>query len=445
MQATTDFEHGAGWYAATAIAPRRWPSLTFDLDVDVCVVGGGLAGLTTALELARRGRSVALLEARRIAWDASGRNVGFVVPGYAQDVRGILDRCGLDHTKELWALSNDGVEYVRNLIREVDMPGVEPVSGWLDVSKVDHGDELLSFVSLLGQEFGAEVEGWPTEKVRDVLKTQYYFHAVHFPRAFHIHPLNYALGLAAAAEAAGVRIFEETPALELDPAGVRKRLRTPAARVRADHVVLAGGVHLGAIAPQLAQTSLPVSAYVMVTEPLGDRLAAAVTYRGGVSDTRLINHHYRIVGNDRLMWAGGCTTWQSDPKRQARHHAAAIARIFPQLGPVQIAHSWRGTMGVAVHRMPQIGELSPGLWVAGALGEHGINTSAMAGVLIARAIVDRDDAWRLFLPYDLVWAGGRFGRVVAQTTAWWLETKEAALARSARRREMLRRAEDAQA
>jgi glycine/D-amino acid oxidase-like deaminating enzyme len=161
-----------------------------------------------------------------------------------------------------------------------------------------------------------------------------------------------------------------------------------------------------------------------------------------VSDTRLINHHYRIVGEDRLMWAGGCTAWPSDPKRQGRNLAASIARTFPQLGKVEVAYAWRGTMGMAVHRMPQIGELSPGLWVASALGEHGLNTSAMAGVLIARAIVDRDDAWRLFLPYDLVWAGGTVGRVVAQGAAWWSEATEALAARGARRREALRRAEE---
>jgi gamma-glutamylputrescine oxidase len=381
---------------------------------------------------------VALLEARRIAWNASGRNVGFVVPGFAQDVQNVLDRCGLEHTKALWALSEEGVAYVRNLIRETGMPGVEPVDGWLDVSKVDRGDELLPFVSLLGQEFGAEVEGWPTEKVRDVLKSEHYFHAIHFPNAFHIHPLNYALGLAAAAEAAGVRIFEETPATEFDPAGVRKRVQTPRGRVRAGVVVLAGNTHLGALAPELAQTVLPVSSYVAVTEPLGDRLAQAVTYRGGVSDTRLVDNHYRVVGGDRLMWAGGCTTWEADARRQAKTLKRTIATIFPQLAPVEIAHAWSGMMGVAVHRMPQIGEVTPGLWIASALGEHGLNTSAMAGMLIARAIVEGDNTWRLFMPYDLVWAGGPVGRTVFKAATWCLGTAEAIAARGARRREKLR-------
>jgi glycine/D-amino acid oxidase-like deaminating enzyme len=323
------------------------------------------------------------------------------------------------------------------------MPGVDPVAGWLDVSKVDRGDELVEFVTLLGQEFGAEVEGWPTEQVREVLKTNHYFHAIHFPNAFHIHPLNYAFGLATAAEAAGVRIFEESPATALDPAGVRKRVQTPKARVRAAHVVLAGNTSLGSALPKLAQTVLPVSGYVAVTEPLGDRLAEAITYRGGVSDTRLVDNHYRIVGGDRLMWAGGCTAWGAN----AAHAAAALKRsltaIYPQLGPVEFSHAWAGTVGVAVHRMPQIGEISPGLWVASALGEHGINTSAVAGNLIARAIVDGDDMWKLFLPYDLIWAGGAAGRTIVQARTWYSRKAEAIAARAARRREAHQRANEA--
>ena len=118
MDAKVEFEHAADWYAQTAVSPKRWPSLAFELDVDVCVIGGGLAGLTTALEVARRGWSVAVLEARRIAWNASGRNLGFVLPGFAQDIDKIVERCGIDHAKILWALSEDGVEYIRNLIRE---------------------------------------------------------------------------------------------------------------------------------------------------------------------------------------------------------------------------------------------------------------------------------------------------------------------------------------
>jgi glycine/D-amino acid oxidase-like deaminating enzyme len=232
-----------------------------------------------------------------------------------------------------------------------------------------------------------------------------------------MHPLNYAQGLAAAAEAAGARIFESTPALEIDPAGVRKRITTPSARVRARHVVLAGNVDIGGLMPKLARTLIPISTYVLVTKPLGDAVHAAIDFRGSVSDTELANNHYRIVGGDRLMWSGRSTVWRGEPRRYARGLLRDLARTFPQLAGAEIDHAWCGTLGNAVHRMPQIGELSPGLWLLGGFGGHGINTSAMAGEIVARGIVENDQTWRLFAPFELIWAGGALGRAVTQAYA----------------------------
>jgi glycine/D-amino acid oxidase-like deaminating enzyme len=439
MNASDPTVHGSSWYAATMAASPTWGPLTFDLDVDVCVIGGGLAGLTTAREVARRGWSVAVLEAQRIAWNASGRNCGFVLPGFAEGLDRIIERVGLERAKALWALSKAGVDYVASAMRETRMPGVEPVSGWLNVSKVDDDEEFLQRLGLLLDEFGLDIEVWSPERVRDVLKSESYFHAVHFPRAFSIHPLNYARGLAAAAEQQGARIFEQTPALSIDPAGVRKRVVTPAARVRASHIVLAGGTHLGAVAPRVSDTVVPVTTYVVTTAPLGDRLSQAVTYRGAVSDTQRADSHYRIVDGDRLMWAGRMTTWSSNPRRQARHLVADIARIYPQLGEVPIDYAWSGVMAFAVHKMPQIGEVTPGIWLAGAFGGHGINTTAMAGTLVARGLVDGDDTWRLFSPYELIWAGGICGRAAAQVAYWTYRAKETIAMRRALRREAERR------
>jgi glycine/D-amino acid oxidase-like deaminating enzyme len=444
MNAMVRPDVGASWYAQRADAFER-PQLTFDLDVDVCVIGGGLAGLTVAREVARRGWSVVVLEARHIAWDASGRNCGFVLPGFGTDVRHMVERVGIDRAKALWKLSEAGVTYVRNTIRDTDMTGVElVVAGWLDVSKVDSGDEMLAIASLLGQEFGAAIEGWPTEQVRAALKSESYFHALYYPRAFHLDPLAYAHGLAKAALAAGAVIFEETPAIAIDPAGVRKRIATPKARVRAAHVVLAGSAHLGALAPGLAETLLPVTGHVAVTAPLGARLGEAIAFRGAVSDSRSANHHYRIVGGDRLMWAGSAGLWPGGPRAVTKRFQAAIARTFPQLGNVEFEHAWSGTMGFSVHRMPQVGEVIPGLWLASTFGAHGINTSAMAGELIAGAITENDDRWRLFLPYELVWAGGRLGRVVQQVGSWSRGLHEDWAAGVARRREAVRRGEAGQ-
>ncbi|MEX0840812.1 MAG: FAD-binding oxidoreductase, partial [Xanthobacteraceae bacterium] len=195
-----------GWYAESmAPAPER-ARLTIDLDVDVCVIGAGLAGLTAAREIARRGWSVAVLERGRVASGASGRNCGFVLPGFAENIDRIIERVGLQQARALWALSERGVDYVRKTIRETKMPGVKPVDGWLNVAKFREDPTIETSVRLLREEFGAQAEAWSTDQVRDVLKSPFYHNAVHFPRAFHIHALNYALGLAAAAEEAGARI-----------------------------------------------------------------------------------------------------------------------------------------------------------------------------------------------------------------------------------------------
>jgi gamma-glutamylputrescine oxidase len=426
--------YAPSWYTATAVpAPERAP-LAGNLDVDVCVVGAGLAGLTTAREIARGGWSVAVLEARRIAWNASGQNCGFALPGFGAGIDPIVQRVGLARARELWGLSEAGLEYVRSTITETGMPGVDPIDGWLDVSKIDDVDRTVGTLQLLGNDLGAEVEGWATDRVRDVLKSNHYFNAIHFPRAFHLHPLNYALGLAAVAEQAGAHIFEQTPAVAIDPAGVRKRIDTPHGRLRAAHVVLAGNVHLGALMPRVASTLLPIWTYLATTAALGPRLADAIIYRGAVSDGERADNHYRIVDGDRLLVSGRATMWEADPCKFAGDLAADIAKLYPQLGEVAIEHCWSGVLGRTIHGMPQIGELSPGIWLASGFGGHGINTTAMAGNLIARAIVDGDNTWRLFLPFELIWAGGLPGRVAAQVGYWWNRRRDQSKAQKARDR-----------
>jgi gamma-glutamylputrescine oxidase len=407
----------AGWYEATSVARPDRPPLNLDLDVDVCVIGAGLAGLTVAREVAQRGWSVAVLEAGRVAWAASGRNLGFVLPGFFEDVDDIVERVGLDHAKQLWALSEQGLEYVRRTILDTSMPGVDLINGWLHASKTDRTSSLRAEVERM-RWIGADVEFWPVERVREQLHSPRYFDAVHYRQAFHIDPHNYALGLAVLAEKAGARIFEATPAVSLDPAGVRKRIVTPDGRVRAAHVVLAGNTYLGVLMPQLAGTLLPVTTFVMVTEPIGDILHDVVRYRGAVSDSNRADNHYRIVGGDRLQWSGRMRAWDANARFIGRALANDIRRTFPDLGKIEVAHVWGGTFGRTVHRMPQIGEIERGVWLASGFGGHGLNTSAVAGELVARGIIDGDQTWRLFAPYELVWAGGLLGRIVAQGIYW---------------------------
>ena len=407
---------GAGWYEATRVESPERPRLNFDLDIDVCVIGAGFAGLTAAREIAQRGWSVAVLEGNKVGWAASGRNTGFVLPGFGAHIDDIVERVGLDHAKQLWALSEQGVEYVRRTIVDNALPGVDPKPGWLHVSKIDNGDEQRTFVERM-RWIGADVEAWPTERVRAVLPNPRYFNAVHYRNAFHIHPLNYTLGLAALAEKAGARIFEDTPAVTIDAAGVRKRISTPSGMVRAGHVVLAGNIDLGSLMPRLAATLLPVSTYVMVTEPIAN-LSEIVRTTSAVSDTNRADNHYRIVGGNRLQWSGRMRAWQAEPRWVGRGLAADIRRNFPALGKIDTAHLWRGTLGRTIHRMPQIGEIERGVWLASGFGGHGLNTSALGGELVARGLVDNDQTWRMFAPYELVWAGGLFGSMLAQGIYW---------------------------
>src|ERR1019366_2459391 len=392
--------------------------LSFDLDVDIAVVGAGLAGLTVALEAARLGASVAVLEGRHIGWNASGHQLGTVMPGFGLPIGELIARIGFEDTRELWALSREGAEYVRATASEELIPGIALSEGALEVSNVEAGDQLVSRLQMLGEDFETEVEGWQVDRVRAELKTDHYFHGVYYPKAFQIDGRKYVHGLAALARRAGARIFENTPVVSVDPSGIRKRIVTPSARLRASHIVLAGNVHLGAPLRRLSETLLPVWRYAAVTAPLGERLAEAITFRGSVTDTDGIDH-FRIVDGDRLMWASPETTWAARPGRFAVAIQRRIRTIFPQLGSVGIAEVWGGAVGQTVHGMPQVGQLRGGLWVASGFGRQGLNTTAMAGQLIARSILWGDERWRLFSPFELVWACGATGRVAGQVIGMW--------------------------
>jgi len=212
---------------------------------------------------------------------------------------------------------------------------------------------------------------------------------------------------------------------------------TPSARVRSAHVVLAGNVHLGELMPWISRTLVPVTTYVAATAPLGARVDEAIAFQGSVSDTNWADNHYRLAG-DRLIWSGRMTVHESDPAKYAKRLRRDVARVFPQLGKVDFEYAWCGTLGNAVHRMPQIGEIQPGLWIASGFGGHGLNTTAMAGNLVARAIVEGSKTWRHFEPFEMVWAGGPFGRAVAKIGYLTYATKERVTAQLARRQERLR-------
>lgn len=410
------------FYAAAGAPISARPRLAHDIETEVCVVGGGFAGLWAARALAARGQDVVLLEAGEIAGGASGQNGGFVSAGYAAQIEKIVARVGLDHARALYGLSREGVEIVRRMASS-DAGALQVKPGRLHVLR--HNDEvgLSDYGEMLARDFSHELELWPMARVRAVLASGQYYQALHETDAFHLNPLSLARSIAAEIEDRGGRIFEQSRVVEADVLGLRKSLVTEQGRVRAFNVVIAGSAAVGAAFPWLEETILPIRTHVAVTAPLGDSIRRIIGYEGAIADTRRAGDYYHLAG-DRLLWGGRISARRNPPRKLERLMAKDIARIYPQLKDAPIEYAWSGVMGYAVHMMPQIGMAQPGVWVSTAFGGQGLNTSAMAGELIASAIVEQDDRWRQFLPFGLVWNGGGAGRAIAQTAYWGMQAKD---------------------
>jgi gamma-glutamylputrescine oxidase len=422
------------YYDSDAVARPRRPQLAAELDCEIVVVGGGLAGLWTALELARRGRDVVVVEAGRIGEGASGRSAGVVSPGYAADPADIAVRVGDRHARALWQLSLQGVAAVRELIADTAMPGVDAGAGRLVAFRTAGEDAAERLAGRLAR-WGSRAELWRRPQVHAALDTARYHAAVSLPDGFHLNPLNFVLGLAQAAEAAGARIFEASPVVEVDLDGVRKLVATPSGRLRTAEVVVCGSAGVGRAFPQLGACILPVARRAGVTAPLGGRLAEVVRYAGAVSDDRRGGDTFRVIG-DRLLWSGGLAALAGRQGALPRRVVAGIAEVFPGLAGVEISHAWSTVTGAAVHAMPQVGKLGAGLWMSSAFAGHGLAPAAIAGQLVASALLDGDDRWRLFVPFGLAPAGV-IGRVAVQVGLWAGQLRdrraEAALSRAGQR------------
>ncbi len=421
------------YYARTLASRDERPALEGRHEADVCIVGGGFAGLSTALELRRRGRSVVVLEAHAAGWGASGRNGGFVSPGYSRGLKSIEGVVGADAARALYRMSIEGMEMVAANIRELDIPEAKPVQGIFKVIRYDDADGLMAHRDRLMRDFGYDMDFWPTERVRGTLRSGRYHQALLDNAAFHIHPLNYARGLARAVEAAGGRIHDRSAVTALDLDGPEKIVRTAGGEVRCRHVVVACGGYTDRLIPQLRRSHLPIATYVLTTEPARERLAQVIRTRAAALDDRRASDYYRLVDDgDRLLWGGRITTRTSEPRALAALLRQSVVDTYPELADLKVELAWSGLMSYARHLMPQIGQLRDGVWYCMGFGGHGLNTTAIGGRVIAEAIAGDSDRIRRFAPFGLVWNGGPFGVAAAQLTYWayqgldWLRERRAA-------------------
>jgi len=421
MRKTDDSAYPASWYAATRDQAPERPVLSGTREVDVAVVGGGFAGLHVARLLARTGRRVAVLERRCVGWGASGRNGGFVGAGFAERSAAIVAKVGRDHARALYTQSMRGRAVVRAVIEEANRPGLLMGEGRLVVARTDQGAGFADATRAMADTLGATFEPWTTEQVQAVATTDRYFQAVHDAQSFQIHALNLALFLAAETERHGGQVFEASEGRALVREGTRWRLSTALGEIRAPHVVLAGSADLGPVHRRLAAAVLPVATYVAVTAKLGPKIAEAVRWAGSISDTRRAGDYYRVIDGDRFLWGGRITTDTSEPARLREWMRGDILSVYPQLSDAPIEWAWPGTMGYAPHRMPQVGEIEPGLWISSAFGGSGLGPTAAAADAIAAGITGEDDRWKLFAPWGTPWAGGFVGRAATQLVYWKMQ------------------------
>ncbi|MCA1406297.1 FAD-binding oxidoreductase [Ensifer sp. IC3342] len=400
-------------------------SLAGNVDCDTVIIGGGLAGLTTALQLARGGQAVAILEAESVGFGASGRNGGFVSPGYATGSAEIARIAGEDAARRLHLMSIEGMDFVRETIEALAIRDALPTSGITSVLRYEDGASLKAHAEKMHRLYDYELDYLDCDQVRSVLKSKRYFQALRDSRAFHMHPLNYLRALAGEIERLGGMIYESSAATKVVLDGAEKRILTAGGEVRARTVVFTTGGYTGPLHGRLKRAFLPIATYVMVSEEAPDLIASAITTGDAIGDNRRAGDYYRVVdGGKRLLWGGRITTRAASTGALVRELRAEMVGTYPQLSGLKTELAWSGLMSYARHLMPQIGRMSPGVWYCTAFGGHGLNTTAIGGRVVAEGILGQSERYKLYQPFGLVWAGGLAGLAVAQLTYWKLQAQD---------------------
>lgn len=414
------------YYARVAPPAPAVEPISGRIECDACVVGGGFAGLNTALGLAERGhRNVVLLEAHRIGHGASGRNGGFVFGGFSRGEGQLLADLGPQRARALYQGTIDAVELIRRRIQRYRIDCQATDAGVLWTNWFRDPAPLRARQRLLADHFNVHWDWVPREQLAERVLSPRYGDALFEHNALHFNPLGYARGLAAAARSLGVRVHEGSPAIALDRDGAGWRLRTPSAEVRARQVLLACGGYLAGLRREVDAAVLPIATYAMVTEPLGDRLHEVLRTRAAIYDSRFAFDYYRPTPEGRLLWGGRISVRDRPPVAVRKLLSRDLRRVFPQLDGLRIEDAWSGLMSYARHAMPQLGKVDDGLWVAQAFGGHGLAPTTLAGEVMAGALAGNDPRWREFADYGLVSALKPAGFVGAQLTYWWLQAKDA--------------------
>ncbi|WP_370073964.1 MULTISPECIES: NAD(P)/FAD-dependent oxidoreductase [Rhodobacterales] len=383
----TPGHYPASWYAASTDPLLPFPAAQGALSCDVCVIGGGFTGLSAALHLAERGYDVILLDAQRVGFGASGRNGGQVGTGQRLDQEALEGMVGKEAARSLWDLSLESVSLTRSLA-EAHAPDAGYAPGIIHAAhKERYVAEFHRYAEKMAREYGYDqIRPLDRDEMRAMVGSPCYHGGDIDLGGGHLHPLRYALGLARAAQAAGVRIFEQSRVVSYtkgDPA----RVETGAARITAKFLVLGVNGYAGRLEPEISARVMPINNFIAATRPMSDEERAGIIRENhAVADSKFVINYFRFSQDNRLLFGGGESYGYRFPGDIAAKVRKPMEEIFPQLKGIEITHAWGGTLGIAFNRMPYVDRLSGNVLSAAGFSGHGVAMGTLAGKLMAEAI-----------------------------------------------------------
>lgn len=377
-------EYPASFYAATRAPFAPCAPLRGQTRADVCIVGAGYTGLSAALHLAQAGLKVVVLEAHRVGFGASGRNGGQVGSGQRLDQIEMERIAGRENARRYWQLAEDAKALVKSLITRHAMPvtfhpGVAHAC-WHDREVRD----THAYAEKLARDYGYDqIEPLDRLGIQTLIGSKAYKGGEIDHGAGHLHPLNFAIGLAQAAQAAGVTIHENSLVHRIDH-GARVTVATNHGRVEADHVILACNGYMGNLAPQVAARVMPINNFIVATEPLADP-AAILSRPVAVADTKFVVNYWRLSEDNRLLFGGGESYGWKFPDI-IKTVSKPMLEVYPQLRDVKIDHAWGGTLAITLTRLPCFARVAPNVLSASGYSGHGVAMATLAGKLMAEAV-----------------------------------------------------------
>jgi len=374
------------YYAASAnpVPPR--PALQGEVETDVCIIGAGYTGLSSALFLLENGFKVSIVEAAKVGFGASGRNGGQIVNSYSRDIDVIERTVGPKQAQLLGHMAFEGGRIIRERVAKYNIQ-CDLKDGGVFAAITSKQMGHLESQKRLWERFGHnQLELMDQKRIREVVACDSYVGGMLDMSGGHIHPLNLALGEAAAVESLGGIIYEQTPAVRIER-GANPVVHTPQGKVRAKFIIVAGNAYLGNLVPELAAKSMPCGTQVITTEPLGEELARTLLPQDYcVEDCNYLLAYYRLTADKRLLFGGGANYSGRDSRDIEGELRPCIERTFPALKGVPIEFQWSCAMGIVVNRIPQLGKLSDNVWYCQGYSGHGIATSHIMGEIMAEAL-----------------------------------------------------------